>query len=262
MALQKVFTDRYIDILKTEINVENYIKENFPLDVEGDGFIVGLEGVEQPEDLETKLLSANNEAEEAIILYEAYKSLSPFVAAQEWLWTYLTHVDLMRYVKKRWPKIEVDDRGTPRSVEESKKYIRNHWFRSSNGPLRTTIMELWWAVYISVDESAGEDHKYDLTRVLFQNQGLRNRRLGSSMLGRNREAMKGILKFIKENPECFSRGLENPMIFISRHFNLIGGKKPLSYMKANFFYKELQKYEGHLKSIKDRSDVIGPNVVI
>ncbi|MCQ2257810.1 MAG: DUF6339 family protein [Bacteroidaceae bacterium] len=260
MAIQKVFTDRYIDILKKEISIDNYVNESFPLEVEGEGYITGLAGIEKPEGLEDRLLNAKDQAEEAIILYEAYENLTPFVASQEWLWTYLTHVDLMRYTKKRWKYMLKDEKGNDKTEEDSKKYIRAHWFRSGNGPLRTTVMELWWSVYISIDREA--EDKYALTRVLFSNEGLRNRRLGSSILGRNREALKGILMFIRDNKDIFDSGLENRMIFISRHFNMIGGKKPLSYMKWDFFYNELESQKEHLKSISKREDVTGPNAYV
>ena len=62
--------------------------------------------------------------------------------------------------------------------------------------------------------------------------------------------------------EIFDDGIENRMIWITRHFNLIGGTIPLSNMSPDFFYKELNKYLGHLKNIKKRSDVTGPDAFV
>ena len=133
---------------------------------------------------------------------------------------------------------------------------------SPNGLMRTSLMNLWWSVYLTVDESLGDDHKYDLTKVFFSNSGMRTRRLGTGHLGRNREALKGILTFMKENPDMFETGIENRMIWITRHFNLIGGTKPLANMPSSFFKNELEKFKDHLRGIKERKDVIGPKVLI
>lgn len=154
-------------------------------------------------------------------------------------------------------------KGDARTEEDMKKYIHDHWLTSPNGLMRTSLMNLWWSVYLTVDESLGEEHKYDLTRIFFSNDGLRTRRLGTGHLGRNREALKGILSFMKDNPDIFEEGIENRMIWITRHFNLIGGTKPLSNLPSTFFYKELEKFKDHLANqIKKREDVTGPNAFV
>ena len=104
--------------------------------------------------------------------------------------------------------------------------------------------------------------KYDLTKIFFSNDGLRTRRLGTGHLGRNREALKGILSFMKDNPQIFNSGIENRMIWITRHFNLIGGSKPLSFLPYTFFYDELEKYKSHLESISKREQVTGPDAFV
>ena len=91
---------------------------------------------------------------------------------------------------------------------------------------------------------------------------MRTRRLGTGHLGRNKEALKGILTFMKENPDIFESGIENRMIWITRHFNLIGGTKPLANMPSSFFMRELEKFKDHLRSIQNRSDVTGPNAYV
>ena len=178
---------------------------------------------------------------------------------------------MARYVRKQWPDLEIyhadndkkeQKKSEPRSEEEKKKYIRDHWLISPNGLMRTTLMNLWWSVYLTVDESLGDNHKYDLTKVFFSNSGMRTRRLGTGHLGRNREALNGILSFMKENPDIFESGIENRMIWITRHFNLIGGTKPLANMPSTFFKRELENYKEDLKKISGRKDVQGPQALI
>lgn len=85
-------------------------------------------------------------------------------------------------VKKQKPdleKYESDNKksgvkkGQTRSDDDRKKYIRDHWLISQNGLMRTSLMNLWWSVYLTVDESLGDEHKYDLTKIFFSNDGLR-----------------------------------------------------------------------------------------
>lgn len=261
MALQKIFTPQYTNFLREDINPDDYNKDSFPFKEEE---TLELMGVEKPEGLEEKMLDAKEECDAAIALYEAYQGISPLFASQRLLWVYLTHVDLFNYVKQQWPDIRADKNGKPKTEADSIKYIRNHWFYSSNGPMRTTLMGLWWSVYLTVDNS--KDDKYELTRIFFINNGLRTRRLGTGQLGRNREALKGILGFIRDNRDIFDKdkggGLENRMIWITRHFNLIGGNKPLGCMSADFFYNELNNNKNFLEKISRREDVTGPEAFI
>ena len=67
---------------------------------------------------------------------------------------------------------------------------------------------------------------------------------------------------MRDNPDIFQDGIENRMIWITRHFNLIGGTKPLSNMDSNFFYRELEKFKTHLQNIKKREDVTGPTAFV
>lgn len=268
MELQRIFTPEYVNLLTNDIRPENYLSEKIKYD---ENQVRRLKGVEKPEGLEEKMLKASSEFEAAVILYEAYKTLSATVAANPVLWVYLTHVDLANYVKRDWPYLETYDadnkkkgvkKGDKRSEEDMKRYIHDHWLVSPNGLMRTSLMNLWWSVYLTVDETLGEDRKYDLTRIFFSNDGLRTRRLGTGHLGRNREALKGILLFMRDNADVFTTGIENRMIWITRHFNLIGGNKPLSNLKSKFFYDELERFKGYLMKIQNREDVTGPNAFV
>ena len=268
MELQRIFTPEYVNVLTNDIKVENYVGESIKYD---DSQVRRLKGVEKPERLEEKMLNAPSKFDAAIILYESFKDITPTLAANSVLWVYLSHVDLANYVRREWPdleKYESDNKksgvkkGQTSSDDDRKKYIRDHWLISQNGLMRTSLMNLWWSVYLTVDESLGDEHKYDLTKIFFSNDGLRTRRLGTGHLGRNKEALKGILSFMKDNPQIFDSGIENRMIWITRHFNLIGGTKPLSNLPHTFFYKELVKYKSHLESISKREQVTGPDAFV
>lgn len=264
MELQRIFTPEYVNLLLSDIKIENYLQDIIVYD---ENEVRRLNGIEKPEGLEERLMNAPTEYEAAIILYEAYKNISPHLASSPSFWLYLTHVDLANYVKQLWPDLRVynigSKKGKKRTEEDMKKYIKDHWLISKYGVMRTTLMNLWWSVYLSIDESLGEEHKYDLTKIFFSNVGMRVRRLGTGHLGRNRNALKGILSFMKDNLELFDEGgIENRMIWITRHFNFIGGTKPLTNLPSNYFYGELQNNIEHLSKISKREDVVGPNAYV
>lgn len=280
MELQHIFTPQYVNYLENNIEVSKYYDVQFTFD---SSQVKKLNGIEKPRNLEAKLLEAEDLFKEAILLYEAFENLPPMFAATKVLWTYLTHVDLLQYVRKRWPEYQYflkgAKKGTRKSEEESRNYIRQHWFYSSNGIMRTSLMGLWWSVFLTLQKNEADGtNDYTLTKVFFSNDGLRTRRLGTGYLGRNKEALYGILSFINNNKELFgldenlkpilnqsedsASGLENRMIWITRHFNLIGGAKPLGCQSREFFYRELDRYKDHLRKIKRREDVQGPNVFV
>jgi len=115
-------------------------------------------------------------------------------------------------------------------------YIENH-----------ALSGLWWAVYLSVDESRSE--KYELTEILFRQLDFPTRTLGTYKLGRHKEAVIGILEFILENEDIFKGKFEGKTRFITKHLNLIGGVKPISYYDRSYFKSELQKISGKIQSI-------------
>lgn len=86
---------------------------------------------------------ANNEAENAIKVYEYLKPLSRTQAADSRLWTTLTHTTFWIYCQKRWP------------VEnQSSSFIFEHWFEKRGAGLgalrRNAISRLWWAAHLTV----------------------------------------------------------------------------------------------------------------
>ena len=242
MALQKVFKESYIERLRSNIVPECYAGDSFDYD---DTQIRYLANVEHPEGLLEKM-NPDNDLESAIALYEAYPTLTPLSASKIELWVYLTHVDLFNYVQNRWPNV------LNRTADA--KYIQEHWFRSSDGIIRTTLANLWWCVWGSVDES--RDDKYELTRMLFRHEEVRTRNFGASTLFRHREAIIGILEFLVENPDVSSVHFIGRCIYITRYFNRLGAVKQLAYMDRDFFKNELMKKKSVLLSITSRDQVL------
>ena len=246
MALQKVFKKGYMDYLKNNIQVANYMKETFPIDSTQ---VVKLYGVSHPDGLLERLKpSPDSDLQTAIAIYEAYSSLPPLWAQQDDLWLYLTHVDLFEYVKKRWPILLSDE------IEKTKRHILNHWFHNPTNFLRTTFAGLWWNVFLTIDES--REDKYELTRTMFNcGQDWRIMRFGELSLVRNKESMIGVLEFLTENPEIYQENFDARGQFISRYFNVLGGTKQLSSLNRSQFKNILYKLKDRILNITDVEEI-------
>lgn len=241
MAKQLIFKEKYVKKLKDCINVDFYKSNKFVYDTEQ---VLMIPNIEFTENFSDKL-NVNDDFESAIQIYEALKKLEPVQASDERLWTYLSHVDLYAYMIKRRNAVLS---GTASNEEE---YIMEHWFLKSsaqNNLLRHPLAGLWWAVYLSVDESRGEN-KYDLTRILFRQLDFPTRTLGTYKLGRHKEAVIGILEFIEANSDLFKTKFEDKTRFVTKHLNLLGGVKPISYYDRTFFKTELEKIMNDISEI-------------
>lgn len=246
MALQKVFKRGYMDYLKNNIRVADYLQETFPIDKTQ---VVPLHGLNHPEGL-LELLdpSPDGDLQTAIAIYEAYKDITPLFAQQDDLWIYLTHVDLFNYVKRRWAISSNNDE------EKQIRFIQNHWFHNPTNFLRTTFAGYWWNVYMTIDET--REDKYELTRTMYNcGQDWRIMRFGELALVRNQESMIGVLEFLTENPEIYRENFDARGQFISRYFNVLGGAKQLSSLDRNQFKTILYKLKDRILSIKDVEEI-------
>ena len=76
-------------------------------------------------------------------MFSSLPAMSPYMARDERLWTYLTHVDLLNYARKRWPIPEDDNKAIG--------HIRTHFFVvGARGIERdNAASRLWWMAHIS-----------------------------------------------------------------------------------------------------------------
>ena len=241
MQLQKTFKESYMktlrDAVKSGVAIPLYGNDVFEVDTTQ---VKRLANVYAPEGLAEKLeVDWESDFKSAIHIYEAFKNISPLLASNEAFWAYLTHVDLFSYVQKRWPKVKDNDC----SID----YILDHWFLGANGLLRNAIASMWWSVYNTVDEE--RENKYELSEILFKNYTLRVITFGSYQLIRHREAMIGILSFLKDNPEITSNAFEYRGRFISKYFNRLGAVKQLAYLNSEFFYEVCYAMQDKIMSV-------------
>jgi len=239
MEKQQIFKEKYLLKLKGEIDADKYRSNEFVFDKKQ---TLMMPNILKSEGLAEKL-NPENDFETAVLIFEAFKNLEPIQASDERMWTYLTHVDLYSYMIKRWNAVY---KGT---AKDTKDYLMEHYFLKSTAQgnlLRHAISGLWWSVYISIDET--RINKYELTEILFRNQTMRTRTLGAYNLSRHKEAMIGLLEFIKENWSSFSN-FEKQHQRLTEHLNLIGGVKPIAYYDRSYFKNELQKISVSISAV-------------
>jgi len=244
MEKQLIFREKYVHKLKTDIeagiSLENYSSNVFVYDKKQ---VLMMPNIAKTSILLSKL-NPDNDFETAVHIFEAFINLEPIQASDERLWTYLSHADLYPYMIKRWDAVHKG------AAKDSIAYILEHWFLSSTSQadlLRHALSGLWWAVYLSVDERRRD--KYELTKILFRQLDFPTRTLGAYKLGRHKEAVLGILEFIHENEDLFNRNFQSKTRFITKHLNLIGGVKPISYYDRTFFKSELLKVAGNIEAL-------------
>ena len=247
MKLQKTFKESYMktlrDAVKSEENIQLYKSTEFNIDTR---YVRSLANVYAPEGLSEKLEDVwNDDFKSAIAIYEGYKGISPLLASNESFWAYITHVDLYSYCQKRWPKVLDKDCGPD--------YIIDHWFIGSNGLLRNAVASLWWSVYNTIDET--RENKYELTEILFLNYTLRVVTFGSYPLIRHREAMIGILSFLKDNPIVTKNAFEFRGQFLLKYFNRIGAVKQLAYLKRDYFYNTCDRLKEKILIVTKREQL-------
>jgi hypothetical protein len=235
-VLQRTFSKDYTSVLKQKVrtgNIASYGLEKFEITENGRD-VYPLQNVRKDN---VKLDATKSDFDNAVKLYESFESLPPFIASEEALWAYLTHVEHFDYVKERWNI----------NSESSSDLILKRFFYSSSVAMDNAVSRLWWGTYLTKDESLDDPYKY--TRVLLGDGNfdlLQN--LSKSKLFRYPEAVRGIMRFFSEYDDRTDFSKVNR--FIIQYFNRLGGVKQLIYMEKDFYYETAQKALALYKSEK------------
>lgn len=247
MELQKTFKESYMKTLRDAVKsgeaIPLYAKDSFEIDQTQ---IKRLANVRKPENnvAERMVELYDDDFKAAVLLYEAYRDISPLLASNETFWAYLTHTDFYLYTQKRWPNVKIGTAST--------NYILDHWFVGNNGLLRNACASLWWCIYNSIDET--RENPYELSEILFSNYTLRVTVFGSGILIRHREAMIGILEFLKDNPDV-CQSIEVRGQFITKYFNRLGAVKQLAFLDRGYFKYVCEQMKDKILSVVRREQL-------
>lgn len=135
----------------------------------------------------------STDAENALIVYEALKVLTPHQATFEGMWTYLCHNDCPKYVA--WRGLG----SRPADHEEAARKVRNHFFAKGNrGLIRDNrISRLWWLGKIAKDVDSENPQKF--LEILLHRQDVRSALIERPSLSMNRKLLGGIYEVMLEH---------------------------------------------------------------
>tara|TARA_Y100001968_G_scaffold218891_1_gene201568 strand:- start:278 stop:1078 length:801 start_codon:yes stop_codon:yes gene_type:complete len=130
------------------------------------------------DDIKKKLIpTKKGDSKSAIIIYEAFKNLTPISASNKYLWTTLCHREFNSYTKQRWPI-------TKNNEKLDKSLITSHYFFMKGGDRRAyrrnSISRLWWASYLTINPWDNNDKlsflksedEYKYTKIMLSSQQL------------------------------------------------------------------------------------------
>ena len=157
----------------------------------------------------------------AIRLHNALSFLTPVQARDPRLWTYLAHVDLWSYMRKRWHVERY--RSDPNKIE---RFIVTRYFVSQNQSrafLRNGIARLWW--YARLTHEPERANPYELTAVLLDQLDITQTLLERN-LGRIPHLLSGFLDFLlRHRPELLGSGdgKRSHIRHLAKYLNQYGG---------------------------------------
>ena len=173
----------------------------------------------------------DRDAENCKIMFEALKSISPYLARDERLWIYMIHTSLLAYVRKRWP-IPSDD-------EEAVRHIRKHFFIEDTRGFETSnaASRLWWISFMC---SRVKDFPLETAlKVFLHVDDFRAAVAERPTTALSPQVFSSILKVFNDSyngdKKLFNRKIYRPLMV---NINLIGGVKLIETMD-----------EGHIKKI-------------
>lgn len=141
-------------------------------------------------------------------IYEALKTLSPLVATNGYLWSYLCHTKYKKYVIARWIKNPEDED----KHEGTVKTIQKRFFCSSNKKdimRMNAISRLWWAGYLTYDKNHSDP--YHLTKILFTGQQICADILDTPFCG-NKTIITGILLAIEQYKDEVAENINSELV--------------------------------------------------
>lgn len=137
-----------------------------------------------------------HDIENAMIIYEKF-NISPRLAREQRLWTYIAHTAGLEYAKSRWPfpKNAKDEQSLTKAMVN---HIRNHFVTQNNKRAidrDNAISRLWMSAYIS-DQVEGLDLQQSL-QVLLKTTDFRENVVGRPTIIKCPKLLNAIIHYAK-----------------------------------------------------------------
>lgn len=160
--------------------------------------------------------AVEDDLENTIRVYEAFRNLSPQQAADERIWAYATHFAAPVYTAARWHIADKKD------DDKAVNSIRRHYFGSGvRGFTRdNAVSRLWWIGHAA---TRCDDYKLeDALKLILWNQDVRKNLLERS-LGMSPEILGGLVRTLGKNRDKAKKDAKGkpdvePPIYKRAHF--------------------------------------------
>lgn len=241
---QKLFKSDFIDKLITDLRsgktVNLYGKPAFEYQEENTLINKRITYNELPE-----LTMPENgkffEFENAVKLFNCYRSLNRTQATDKRMWTFMAHTQYWQYMLARWP--------LPESAVKRKvvTHILDHWFLDGSKAFsRHGVASLWWGAFITYDEKSKKP--FELTEEFFSKQDYKRVILEENICF-YKPLVHAILEYIVENKELFEKHWAPKVRFLIRKLNFISGYKILSSLPKQTIKNIVDEYSADIAGI-------------
>ena len=158
-----------------------------------------LSNLLKPQDAKPSKTDADN----ALLVYKALKTLTPHQATDERLWAYLCHNSCSDYVAWRWLGRRPED------IYVAAKKVRNHFFARRNGSRSLVrdngVSRLWWLGYIA--HQAAPDAPRSFLEILLHRQDVRSALIERPAVSMNLDVLRVIYMVMQEHWQQDTRAL-------------------------------------------------------
>ena len=161
-----------------------------------------------------------NDAENALLVYEALRELTSHQASIERMWVHLCHCDCPQYVTSRW----LNKR--PEREEDAVREVQNHFFAVGNRALirDNGVSRLWWMGKIA--HEVDPDCPRNFLTILLHRQDVRSALIERPSVSMNRRLLRGIYAVMREywtnDGKLFERGnFRSWMIALNRRGGVV-----------------------------------------
>jgi hypothetical protein len=140
-----------------------------------------------------KIQTADVDAKNSVIVYNALQGMTPALAMEERVWTRLSHIECIEYTRARWFYREFSDEAFDRQVQL-------HFFARTLNGIRddNAISRLWWNMHIATMLSPSSP--IDALGFLLKNADIRSNLVERSWTGARLPLSRGILRMIEKSP--------------------------------------------------------------
>ena len=191
-----------------------------------------------------------NDVDNCLLMFNAIEGLSPSLARDKRLWSYLTHTHLFNYARERWP--------IPEDDIEAVNWIKHHFFITNSRDYErdNAASRLWWSTFIC-KRVVNIDTKRAL-RALFFRMDPRSQVLDRTTTALSTHLFEAILeKMIDsyEGDQEFLTGRHSHNRPFMREVNTLGGFNLLNALTLDQSREKLKEIEIALSNINQNDTI-------